>query len=232
MMLRRLTALLALPLTLAACAGDQANEAEEPPIAPSGSVVTATDFESLLLGPAVEGPGGASLDASLIAGENAVGDLSSEVRCPNTTRACDPARLPAGAIYTYIYRVRPGFDDPNDAGVAMPARVVPVERGESFALDFPAAGFTGVAGYAIEEADAVLAEGFNATISCARGRIVWTVPADAGWSTGETITFFWQSTRPPSDETGAYLFIADGVEARGRGPLPRPGGDALPAMCG
>ncbi|MBC7987914.1 MAG: exosortase, PEP-CTERM interaction domain protein [Sphingomonadaceae bacterium] len=224
-------AMLALLLWLAGCAGED-DAAEEPPIAPSGSVVTATDYESLLLGDALEGPGGPSLDASLIAGENAVGDLSSEVRCPSVAGPCYPAGLPATAIYTYIYHVRPGIDDPNDAGLATPERVIPVERGESFALGFPAAGFTGVAGYAIDDAGAVLAEGFNATISCAGGRIVWTVPPDAGWSTGEAITFFWQSTQPPSGELGDYVFIADGAEARGRGPMPEPGGNPLPAVCG
>ena len=32
-----------------------------------------------------------------------------------------------GTIYTYVYRIRPGFDGPNDEGFPMPERVVPVE---------------------------------------------------------------------------------------------------------
>lgn len=227
------TVTLSLLFALAsACAGGNGNETEaEPPIAESENTIAPTDLGALALGEPVEIADRPEIDSSLIAGDVALGNLLSRVRCPDGVERCLPADLPRTTIYTYVYEVRPGFDDPNNPGLAMPEQVVPVERGESFALAFPASGFTGVAGYAVEPARDVLAEGFNAVIACEDGRLTWTVPADAEWSTGDTLTFFWQSTQPPSDSLGEYIFIGDGAEGRGRGPMPVAGGAALPAVC-
>lgn len=227
----RPTASLALLACAAACSSGE--DEAEPPIAESEHTIAATDFASLELGAPVRTAAGPVIDTSLVAGDVALADLSTRVMCPPSAReSCIPAEQPSNTIYTYVHAVRPGFDAPNTEGFPNPARVIPVARGESFALGFPAAGFTGVAGYAVGQADAALEQGFNAVISCDGGRLTWTVPDSARWSTGETITFFWQSTRPPAEETGEYIFIGDGAEARARGPAPQPGGGELPAVCG
>lgn len=99
----------------------------------------------------------------------AIGDIASRVQCPEDVDPCNPDEAEDGPIYTCIYEVRP------------------VERAPSFALAFPAHGFTGVAGYDAEE---VLAEGFNTSISCADDRIIWSFPEESRWSTGKTVTLF------------------------------------------
>lgn len=224
---------LAAPFLALAASCGSGGEPAEPPIAESEHTVAATDFATLELGRAVETLAGPEIDTSLATiADAALANLSARVLCPARIEGnCTPAELPPTTIYTYVYEVRPGFDDPNSQGFPNPPRVVPVERGESFALGFPASGFTGVAGYTVSEADSALEPGFNAVIACEQGRLVWTIPDTAAWSTGETITFFWQSTQPPAAETGEYIFIADGTEARARGPMPQSGGE-LPAVCG
>lgn len=233
--MRRALPLLVLPAILAACSSqpdseDRQDESYVDELSESRNIVTPTDFGSLTLGGAVQGPLGPEIESSLTSGDVALGDLSASVYCPEEMEACDPDTAEDGTIYTYVYRIRPGFDGPNDEGFAMPERVVPVERAQSFALGFPAHGFTGVAGYDVEEAGAVIEEGINAVISCDEGRLRWTFPEEAGWSTGETITFFWQSTRPPADTDGEYRFDGDARQATGRGPMPSEGGE-MAAVC-
>lgn len=226
--------LILTALFLAAC-GSPPVAVEEPEqgetLSEPQDIVTPTDFGSLALGGIVQGPLGPEIEGSLIAGEAAIGNISSRVHCPEGMEACDPETAPEGTIYTYVYEIRPGFDAPNDEGFEMPDQILPVEHAQSFSLAFPAHGFTGVAGYDVEGAEAVLAEGINGVISCDTGMLSWTFPEEAGWSTGETITFFWQSTQPPGEPEGEYRFVADGREATGRGPMPVPGGE-MPAVCG
>lgn len=228
----RIAAAASLCMIAACSSQDESNGADaESPLAESENVIAPTDLASLRLGGRIDTPNGPEIDVSLIAGDVALGDLSSRVLCPTGVDPCRPSELPASTIYTYVHVVRPGFDDPNDEGFPIPPTVVPVQSGESFALDFPASGFTGVAGYAVEPAREALAEGINPVIACENGRITWTLPADAEWSTGETLTFFWQSTQPPTEALGEYVLIGDGREARGRGPTPSPGGAPLPSVC-
>ena len=160
----------------------------------------------------------------------AIGDIASRVQCPEDVDPCNPDEAEDGPIYTCIYEVHPGFDGSNDAPFDIPEEVHPVERAPSFALTFPAHGFTGVAGYAVYDAEEVLAEGFNTSISCFDDRIIWSFPKESRWSTGETVTFFWQSTQPPSGPDGEYRFVADAMEAIGFGSMPTVGGE-IPAIC-
>lgn len=230
----RLTPIAIALLALAACSGGPADDDGQThapgTLADAEHMVTPTDFASLTLGGTVQGPLGPEIEASLVAGDVAVGDISSRVQCPSEGETCDPATAPEGTIYTYIYEIRPGFDGPNDEGIAAPERLIPVEHATSFALGFPAYGFTGVAGYDIEASSELLAPGFNAVISCADGRLSWTFPPESGWSTGETITFFWQTTQPPAGPDGQYRFVGDGQQATGVGPMPRQGGE-MAAIC-
>lgn len=229
------TAIILLALAAAACASDSGAEAEDPAdegtTAPPENVITPTDFASLTFGGTVQGPLGPEVEASLVTEDGvSIGDIASRVQCPEGVDPCDPANAEDGTIYTYIYEIRPGFDGPNDEPFEDPERVMPVESAQSFSLNFPAHGFTGVAGYSVYDADVVLAEGFNASISCEGGRLIWTVPEESGWSTGETITFFWQTTQPPTGPTGEYGFVADDTEATGLGPMPSAGGE-IAAVC-
>ena len=232
--MRRATPFIAFSVILAACSGgpveEPADPAEDATLAEPVNVIAPTDFASLELGGTIQGPLGPEVEASLVADGVAIGDIASRVQCPDGIDPCDPERAEEGTIYTYIYEVRPGFDGPNDPPFDMPENVRPVESAASFALAFPAHGFTGVAGYAVYDAQEVLAEGFVASISCVDDQIIWSFPEESGWSTGETITFFWQSTQPPSGPDGEYRFVADDLEATGPGPLPIPGGE-IAAVC-
>jgi hypothetical protein len=227
------TALL-MALPLASCQSpveEPVDPVEDGTLAEPRDIIAPTDFTGLTLGGTIQGPLGAEIEASLVADSVAIGDIASRVQCPEGMDPCDPETAPEGTIYTYVYEVRPGFDGPNDPPFEMPLELRPVESATSFALTFPAHGFTGVAGYSVYDAESVLADGFTATISCVDNRIVWTIPAESQWGTGETITFFWQTTQPPTGEPeGEYLFSADGAEARGPGPIPQPGGE-IAAVC-
>jgi hypothetical protein len=230
----RLVALTGLSLALAACASEQPEETTDPvedgTLSEPENIIAPTDFASLTLGGTIRGPVGRDIEASLISGDVAVGDISSRVQCPDGVDRCVPDQLEDGTIYTYVYEIRPGFDDPNDEPFAMPDEVVAVQRARSFGLTFPAYGFTGVAGYSVFDSEDVLADGLNASISCEQGRIIWTFPEESGWGSGETITFFWQTTQPPTGPTGVYRFTADEHEASGIGPMPAVGGE-MAAVC-
>ncbi|QLC24225.1 hypothetical protein HFP57_03725 [Parasphingopyxis algicola] len=232
--MRRLTLCCLLPLALAACADGPVEEPAEPvedaTLSEPQNIIAPTDFASLTLGGTIQGPLGPEVEASLVALDAAIGDIASRVQCPEGVDPCNPDDAEDGTIYTYVHEIRPGFDGPNDAPFEMPENVRPVESASSFSLAFPAHGFTGVAGYSVLDAENVLAEGFNASISCVDDRIIWSFPEESGWSTGETITFFWQSTQPPSGPDGEYRFVADGLEATGPGPMPTPGGE-IAGVC-
>jgi len=225
---------LFFPLILAACSGGPVEETSDPTedatLTEPMHIITPTDFASLRLGGTIQGPLGPEVEASLVVDDTALGDIASRVQCPDGVDPCNPDAAEDGIIYTYIHEVRPGFDGPNDPPFPMPEEVHPVESASSFALTFPAHGFTGVAGYSVYDAEDVLADGFNASISCVDGRITWSFPEESGWSTGETITFFWQSTQPPSGPDGEYRFVADELEATGPGPMPIEGGE-IAAVC-
>ena len=226
--------LLLITLLVAACSGapieEPADPAEDATLAEPVNVIAPTDFASLTLGGTVQGPLGPEVEASLAADGVAIADIASRVQCPEGIDPCDPDTAEEGTIYTYIYEVRPGFDGPNDPPFEMPETVRPIQSASSFALAFPAHGFTGVAGYSVYDAGDVLAEGFVASISCVDNQIIWSFPEESGWSTGETITFFWQTTQPPSGPDGEYRFVGDELEATGPGPLPTEGGE-IAAVC-
>ena len=229
----RATALFAL--ALAACTGapveKPADPVEDAALGEPENIITPTDFAALTLGGTMPGSLGPVVEASLVADGEALGDIESRVQCPDGMNPCNPANAEKGTIYTYIHKIRPGFDGPNDPPFDMPEKVVPVERASSFGLAFPAHGFTGIAGYySVYDAEDMPADRLNASISCIDSQLIWSFPDESGWSTGETITFFWQSTQPPTGPDGEYRFVADDREAIGMGPLPREGGE-IAAVC-
>lgn len=182
------------------------------------TIITATDLDSLSIGAKIVGPVGPDVEVSLInADGNSVGDLRSSVSCPDGFTTCAPPNNPAGTIYTYTHTVTPGIDNPNDAPFPNPPIVLAFDDVIGFSLGFEAVGFNGVAGYSFNEAT-------NADISfdlelTAPGELIWSTNSD-GWDTGEAITFFWQTTQPPSGPGGIFNISNAGGTASGRGPLP------------
>ena len=184
------------------------------PIAP-------TNLDSRPLGARIVGPVGPTVDTSLVnaAGES-VGDLQGSVSCPVGFASCVPPNNPAGTIYTYVHGITPGVDFPNDPPFPQPTVVGSFDDVTKFSLGFPAEGFNGVAGFSASDTNAALGPGGQFGIELlSDGSLQWTANG-AGWGTGETIAFFWQTTQPPSGPGGIYT-VSNGVTSgSGRGPLP------------
>lgn len=184
--------------------------------------ITATDLDGLALGAKIVGPVGPEVETSLInpAGES-LGDLSSSVSCPDGFAQCTPPSNPAGTIYTYVHTVTPGVDLPNDGPfLPNPDVVIAFDDVTEFGLGFEAVGFNGVAGYRFSDAAAALggADAFDIE-QLGDGSLLWTLSTN-DWDVGESISFFWQTTQPPSGPGGVYS-ISDGLATgSGAGPLP------------
>lgn len=186
--------------------------------------VTPVNLDDLALGALIVGPVGPEVEVSLVSDAGpAVGDLSSSVSCPDGFATCVPPDNPAGTLYTYRHSVTPGVDLPNDAPFPAPDEVVALDDVTRFALTFPASGFNGIAGYDFGEAAAALADGVMFDIELlSDGSLEWTLADGSGWDTGEVITFFWQTTQPPSGPGGIYS-VSNGVNGgSGNGPVPTP----------
>ena len=182
-----------------------------------------TDLDSLRLGGTIVGPVGPEVDTTFVnTSGNGVGALSSSVSCPREIDDCIPPENPAGTVYTYIHEVTPGVEFPNDAPFPAPATFRPFERVETFRLNFPAAGFNGVAGYSFSQADDATGEEMILVETAPDGGLVWTIPAEVEWEPEETITFFWQTTQAPSGPNGSYGLMGDGRMSGAVGPLPTP----------
>ncbi|MEL6603706.1 MAG: exosortase, PEP-CTERM interaction domain protein [Cyanobacteria bacterium J06614_10] len=185
------------------------------------------DFDQLNLGAKIVGPVGPEVEATFINAEGeGIGDLVSSVACPTGFVSCVPPQNPAGTTYTYIHVVTPGVDFPNDPPFPAPETVLPLSETEVFRLAFPATGFNGVAGYSFSEADSALGSENEPTVEATEeGGLAWRIPTLAEWSSGERITFFWQTDRNPSGPGGTYGLAgtdADGDAQSGTaaGPLP------------
>ncbi|MEO1387564.1 MAG: exosortase, PEP-CTERM interaction domain protein [Cyanobacteria bacterium J06634_6] len=193
-------------------------------VSAQAATLTVTDFDQLVLGAKIVGPVGPEVETTFLndAGDG-IGDLSSSVSCPAGFAACVPPENPAGTIYTYVHEVTPGVDLPNDAPFPNPAVVIPVDDAAGFRLNFVPAGFNGVVGYSVSEAEAALGAGNLPAVSeTLDGNLVWRVPDLSEWNQGEKITFFWQTTQNPSGPGGSYgVFGPDGTGSAA-GPLPTP----------
>ena len=229
---------LALGLSLSACANKEdvvpadQDETADAAAASAGVPVNAEDFAREQLGARIQGPAGPEVEGSLATADGtALGDIESYVACPSNIDSCDPASLPDGTVYTFVHIVTPGVDKPNDDAMAQPETVKRVEKSVTFRMTMPADGFAGQAGYSLEQARAALGPDGTFTISCQGGMLIWEVATGETWGTGEPVTFFWKSTKPPKGPAKAYGFEADGFTSTGTGPFPAPAADGAAVVC-
>ena len=183
----------------------------------------AGDFLELKLGAKVVGPSGKDVTTRMTNEAGAFADMTSYVACPAGFESCDPAKVPAGTVFTYVYVVYPGEDNDPDTGSGTGNDSSDVESAGLFRLIRPAHGFTGAAGYAKPEALAAIGDGGKVIIACEGEALTWTIDAGDGgdqWEQAEPITFYWQSTVPPAGPAEAYEIFANDVAAQGSGPYP------------
>ncbi|MEM9219229.1 MAG: exosortase, PEP-CTERM interaction domain protein [Cyanobacteria bacterium P01_F01_bin.150] len=207
-----------IPLLTTGIIGLAANDANALSIEPN-------DFDALVLGPKIVGPVGPTVDTAFISSDdNGVGDLVSSVSCPVGFTACTPPTNPADTLYTYVHEITPGVDFPNDTPpFTTPASVLSFDGVHEFSLTFAAEGFTGIAGYSFSEATAALGNDDGFAIEQLDDKTLrWRVSGNSGWGTGETITFFWQTTQSPSGPQGIYSVANSNQSGVANGPIPTP----------
>ena len=202
-------ALAAFPLlALAACGSP------DPEPAPSRSATAApdkpktlvpADLGALVLGAQIEGPQGPEVTGTFTVDGETLAEVVSYVACPEGLDPCDPETAPEGTVYTYVHRVTPTEG---------------VEGATLFRTSRTATGFANVIGFGKAEAIDVLGEDGQIDVASDNGALVWRVIGGDGWTAGETLTFYWQSTIAPEGSREAFQFEADGVSATGTGPFP------------
>lgn len=226
----------AIALTLAGCAKEPSQrEVQDQEVTDLNQVdsnseaiakakaLPAGDFTEFTLGGHVGGGKAEGTTAAMTNSAGSFADLRSFVACPKEMATCDPRTAPAGTVYTYVLVVYPGGDNSARKGTGAHNTVSDIERATAFRMTMPAHGFTGKAGYAKPEALAAIGPKADVVVSCDAGKIVWTVSAGDGgnqWEQKEPLTFYWQSTLPPSGSAKAYAFDADSTTATGSGPYP------------
>ncbi len=189
----------------------------------SAAIVTPTDLDQLNLGAKIIGPVGPTVDTTFVnMSGDGISDLISSVSCPAGFSTCIPSENSSGTLYTYVHQVTPGIDLPNDPPFPSPAITLPLDNTTEFRLNFAAEGFTGTAGFSFSQATSALGNE-NIVIEQLNDRsLVWSLPESSGWNTGETITFFWQTTQPPVGPSGVYSIANVDQTGTAAGPLPTP----------
>ena len=166
--------------------------------AQAATLIPPLDFNSIDRGEVIVGPLGPTVsdDFTTSASED-IGDLNSSVFDNSAT-----------GLFTYTHQVTPGVDDIN-----------------SFAVSFPATGFNGIAGYDFTQSNIAGGNGDGTDFEIdfnTDGTITWNISdsADLFFDTGETITFFWQSTLRPVGPFGTYSLNDSLSEGTAIGPTP------------
>lgn len=206
--MRRSLALATLPVVglLAACSGKS-----EPAPEPSASATVATprtlvpaDFDLATLGGRVAGmdttEGADAQDAAPVTRSR------SFVACAKDVIVCDPARLPAGTVYTYVVSITPEAEPVvAPTGSEGGSELTPAETpAELVRTAQPVAGFGGAVGFSRAEAAAALGAEDALTVTLDQGRLIWRVTGGSGWQPGRPITLWWQSTSAPQKPGTAY----------------------------
>jgi len=83
-----------------------------------------------------------------------------------------------------------------------------------------ARGFTGAIGFDRKQVEEALGPDGTIRVQDDNGALAWRIVGGDGWSTGEPITFFWQSTMPPAGPAEAFALRADQKIAMASGPFP------------
>ena len=217
----KLAAIAALALSLGACSQPAPDPVDTPTasaattaaIAPSGPrMLIPADLDPAMLGAKIVGPQGPEVTATFTTGGRTIGDLVSYVACPQDVAECDPETMPDGTVYTYVHVVTPKLTK------------AAAESGGRGALLFrtarPVTGFANGIGYDRTQANAALGPEAEIEVSNDNGKLVWRVTGGDGWTTGEPITFWWQSMMPPEGPQELYQLETDGDIASGTGPFP------------
>lgn len=164
------------------------------------TLVTPQDFSSIDLGEVIVGPLGSvvSDDFTTVSSQD-IGDLNSSVFANSAT-----------GLFTYTHQVTPGVDNIN-----------------SFAVNFPATGFNGIAGYNFSESNSAGGNGEETDFEIVSNdntdeTITWNIPdgTESFFDAGETITFFWQSTLRPVGPFGTYSLDSGSSLGNAIGPTP------------
>ena len=158
-----------------------------------------------MLGARIEGPEGPETGGTFAIDGETLAEVTSYVACPEGLDPCEPETAPEGTVYTYVHRVTPAEG---------------VEGATLFRTSRTATGFANVIGFDKAEAVDVLGEDGQIDVASDNGALVWRVIGGDGWTAGETLTFYWQSTIAPEGSREAFQFEADGVSAIGTGPFP------------
>jgi len=204
----RLVAVTLACALLAACGSSDPDPAASP--SPSAApdkpkTLVPADLGALVLGARIEGSDGPETTGTFAVDGEALAEVVSYVACPEGLAPCDPRTAPEGTVYTYVHQVTPAEG---------------VQSATLFRTSRAAVGFANVIGFAQAEAVDVLGEDGQIDVSSDNGALVWRVIGGNGWTAGETLTFYWQSTLPPEGAREAFQFEADGVSAQGSGPFP------------
>ena len=195
-------------LTLAGCGSSEPKPAPSP--TPSATpdkpkTLVPADLGALVLGPRIEWPQGPEVTGTFAVDGERLAEVVSYVACPEGLDPCEPETAPEGTVYTYVHRVTPAEG---------------VEGATLFRTSRTATGFANVIGFDKAEAVDVLGEDGRIDVASDNGALVWRVIGGDGWTAGETLTFYWQSTIAPEGSREAFQFEADGVSAIGTGPFP------------
>ncbi len=209
----------ALPLVIAMAACDSQPEPMPEP-SPEETVagprtLVPSGFNDMQLGPKIVGPQGPEVSSTLVREGQTIADVVSYVACPAPVEGepaaeeCVPGDQAEDAVFTYVHRVTPVIDPDSE-----------LDRPNVFRTTLPAHGFANNIGYDKEQAEAVLGEGYSIKVQEDNGALIWRVEVSNGWTEGEEITFFWQSTLPPEGPAEAYAVGTENGRAVGTGPFP------------
>lgn len=205
--------LLAAPLALMAC-----GEAPEPEPSPTPEATVATprtlvaaDFDPAALGAKIVGPQGAEPEAAIVADGREIARIRSFVACPRDTQECVPADMPEGTVYTYVHEIT--LADDLDPSSGTPGAAL-------FRMTRPATGFNRSVGYSRAQAEAALGQADAITVTDDAEEIIWRVTDGSGWTPGQSLTVWWQSTVPPEGPADAYSLEVRGMTASATGPFP------------
>ncbi|MXP28906.1 hypothetical protein GRI58_08730 [Porphyrobacter algicida] len=220
------------PLILAGCSSQPAptqTPSATPTVAAPRTLVAA-DYDHSALGAKIDL--GIAPDEELPikdAQGKQIATLLASVACPQDSTQCVPKDMPKGTVYTYLLTITP-----TPPSLGSPEPIAPLETGAAsttpraenppvlFRLTRAATGFNGAVGYSHSQALDALGSEDAITVNYDTDEIIWRVTDGSGWEAGMPITFWWQSTVPPTGTAKAYHLEIGGHSAVVDAPFPPP----------